>query len=62
MVNDGPLESLKEIHLPQCESCLEGKMTKRSFRAKGAKAEDLLEIMHINIYGPVNVKARCRYE
>ena len=38
LVKDGPLESLEEVCLPQCESCLEGKMTKRSFGGKGTRA------------------------
>ena len=31
LVRDGPLGSLKVEALPTCESCLEGKMTKRPF-------------------------------
>ena len=31
LVNDGPLKELKVTLLPTCESCLEGKMTKKSF-------------------------------
>ena len=58
---DGPLDTLKEIHLSQCESCLEGKMTKRSFRAKGTRANDLLEIVHTDICGPMNVRACGRF-
>ena len=34
LVNDGPLNELKVTPLPTCESCLEGKMTKRSFSFK----------------------------
>ena len=37
LVKDGPLKELKVGNLPVCESCLEGKMTKRSFSAKGFK-------------------------
>ena len=57
LVKDGPLSELKEVHLPQCESCLEGKMTKRSFGAKGNRAEELLEIVHTDVCGPMNVEA-----
>ena len=49
-MKDGSLDTLKEVCLPQCESCLEGKMTKRSFGAKGTRANDLLEIVHTDIY------------
>ena len=31
LTNDGPLRELRVGSLPVCESCLEGKMTKRSF-------------------------------
>ncbi|KAL6323869.1 hypothetical protein AAG906_005865 [Vitis piasezkii] len=34
LVKDGPLSSLKVEALPTCESCLEGKMTKRPFPLK----------------------------
>ena len=61
-MKDGPLDFLREVRLPQCESCLEGKMTKRSFGAKGNRAEDLLEIVHTDVCGPMNVKAQGGYE
>ena len=32
--------------LPVCESCLEGKMTKRPFTAKGNRAKEPLELIH----------------
>ena len=35
LVKEGPLSFLKVEPLPQCESCLEGKMTKRPFGSKG---------------------------
>ena len=35
LVKDGPLKELKGTPLPTCKSCLEGKMTKRSFPLKG---------------------------
>ena len=62
LVKDGPLSDLKDVHLPQCESCLEGKMTKRSFGAKGNRAKELLEIVHTDVCGPMNVKARGGFE
>ncbi|EXB73693.1 hypothetical protein L484_026856 [Morus notabilis] len=37
---DGPLRELKIGELSVCESCLEGKMTKRPFTAKGERATD----------------------
>ena len=55
LVNDGPLKELRVTPLPTCESCLEGKMTKRSFPSKGHRAYDLLELIHSDVYGPFNV-------
>ena len=37
-------------------------MTKRSLGAKGNRTEDLLEIVHTNVCGPMNVKAQGGYE
>ena len=47
LVSDGPLSDLKVDDLPTCESCLEGKMTKRSFRTKGTRA---IECLGLNAY------------
>ena len=52
LVNDGPLKELKVTPLSTCKSCLEGKMTKRSFPSKGHRANDLLELIHSDICGP----------
>ena len=46
LVKDEPLKELRVTPLPTCESCLEGKMTKRSFPSKGHQANDLLELIH----------------
>ena len=44
------------------ESCLEGKMTKRPFNAKGYRAKDLLELIHSDVCGPMSIQARGGYE
>ena len=62
LVNDGLLKELRVTPLPICESCLEGKMTKRSFLSKGHRANDLLELIHSDVCGPFNVQARGGYE
>ena len=62
LVKDGPLKELKVGNLPICESCLEGKMTKRSFLAKGFRAKEPLELVHSDVCGPLNVQARGGYE
>ena len=45
-----------------CESCLEGKMTKRPFLAKGNRSNALLELVHTDVFGPINIRARGGYE
>ncbi|KAA0056351.1 gag/pol protein [Cucumis melo var. makuwa] len=37
-------------------------MTKRSFTGKGLRAKTPLELVHSDLYGPMNVKARGGYE
>jgi len=61
-VKDGILPSLVVEPMPVCESCLEGKMTKRPFSSKGRRAKDLLELVYADVYGPINVRARGGYE
>ena len=62
LVRDGPLGSLVLEPLPTCESCLEGKMTKRQFFATGQRAKELLELVHTDVCGPINIQARGGYE
>ena len=47
---------------PVCESCLEDKMTKWPFSAKGRRAQDLLELVHLDVCGPLSIQARGGYE
>ena len=37
-------------------------MTKRSFSAKGFRAKEPLELVHSDVYGPLNIQARGGYE
>ena len=53
---DGTLESLDA-----CEPCLMGKMTKTPFSGTMERATDLLEIIHTDICGPMNIEAHDRY-
>ena len=62
MVKDELLSSLDIEPLPLCESCLEGKMTKRPFNSKGNRATNVLELVHTDVCGPINVQARGGYE
>ena len=49
LVKDGPLRELSIGSLPVCESCLEGKMTKRPFSAKGSRATEPLQLVHTDV-------------
>ena len=62
LIKDGLLEPLDFDELPICESCLEGKMTKRPFNAKGRKAQELLELVHTDVCGPMSTQAKGGYE
>ena len=62
LVKDGPLRELNVGTLPVCESCLEGKMTKRPFSAKGKRSKEPLQLVHSDVYGPLSVQARGGYE
>ena len=44
-----------------CEPCLMGKMTKTPFSETMERATDLLEIIHTDVCGPMNIEARSRY-
>ncbi|KAA0040929.1 gag/pol protein [Cucumis melo var. makuwa] len=62
LVKIGLLNQLEDNFLPSSDSCLKGKMTKRSFTGKGFRAKTPLELVHSNLCGPMNVKAREGYE
>ena len=53
---DGILESLDA-----CEPCLMGKMTKTPFSGTMERAADLLEVIHTDVCGPMNIEARGMY-
>ena len=55
------LESLDYESFDACEPCLMGKMTKTPFSGKMERANDLLEIIHTDVCGPMSVEARARY-
>ena len=58
---DGLLESLDYESVDACEPCLMGKMTKMPFSGTMERATDLLEIIHIDVCGPMNIEARGGY-
>ncbi|KAL5760753.1 hypothetical protein ACOSP7_019243 [Xanthoceras sorbifolium] len=62
LVSDGPLSDLKVDDLLTCKSCLEGKMTKMPFTAKGTRATECLGMIHTDVCGPMSIQARGGYE
>ena len=54
LVKDGLISDLTIEPLPVCEYCIQGKMTKSSFSGVGHRANDLLELIHSDICGPIN--------
>ena len=62
LVKDGPLRKLNVGTLPVCESCLEGKMTKRPFSMKGERSKEPLQLVHSDVCGPLSVQSRGGYE
>ena len=55
------MESLDYESLGTCEPCLMGKMTKTPFSGTMERATDLLEIIHTDVCGPMNIEAHGRY-
>lgn len=62
LTKDCPLKELTLGELPVCESCIEGKLAKRPFSAKGDRAKELLGLVHSDVCGPLNVQARGGFE
>ena len=62
LVKSRLLSQLEDNSLPPCDSCLRGKMTKRSFTKKGLRAKTPLELVHLDLCGSMNVKARGGYK
>ena len=58
---DGLLESLDYESVGACEPCLMGKMTKTPFSGTMEQATYLLEIIHTDVCGLMNIEARDRY-
>ena len=61
-MKDGLLEPLDFNEFSVSESCLEGKMTKRPFNAKGNRAKDLLELVHSDVCGSMSIQAIGGYK
>ena len=48
----GPLTTLNLEQLSLCSNCIQRKMTKKSFTAKGVRADGCLDLIHSNVCGP----------
>ena len=62
LVKSGILISLIFEPILVCESYLEGKMTKRSFKAKENRATVQLKLVHTDVCGPMTIQAKGGYE
>ncbi|KAL0413064.1 UNVERIFIED_CONTAM: hypothetical protein Sradi_1508100 [Sesamum radiatum] len=58
LVDSKSLEIDDLDHLPACESCLKGKMTKKPFVGQSTLASSLLDLIHSDVCGPLNTQAR----
>nr|GEY76639.1 retrotransposon protein, putative, Ty1-copia subclass [Tanacetum cinerariifolium] len=50
---DGILKSTDNEPDDKCESCISGKMTKKPFSHKTEKVNDVLRLIHTDVYGPL---------
>ena len=60
LVMSGHLSPLAVNTLLVCEPYLEGKMTMRPFKAKGYRAKEVLDLVHIDLCGPMSTSSRGR--
>ncbi|KAL0416555.1 UNVERIFIED_CONTAM: Retrovirus-related Pol polyprotein from transposon RE2 [Sesamum latifolium] len=58
LVDSKNLEIDNLDHLPTCEFCLKGKMTKKPFVGQSAIAKSLLDLVHTDVCGPLSTPAR----
>ena len=47
---------MKKPDVGLCKNCQIGKMGKTSFKSKNYQSEDVLEIVHTNLCGPIGVE------
>ena len=57
LAKEGLLENLNKVKLSTCEHCLAGKTVRKPI-GKGTRAEFPLQLIHSDICGPMNVRAR----
>ena len=57
LAREGLLGPLAKVNLPICKPCLAGKACRKPF-GKAMRATQPLELIHLDICGPMNVKSR----
>ena len=62
MVKEGHLSFLTIQPLPTYTLCLEQKMIKRPFPTKDNRSKGVLELIHTDVCGPLNARARGEFE
>jgi hypothetical protein len=60
--SDGLLTSFDFESYETCEACLMGKMTKAPFTGFSERVADLLELVHIDVCGPMSTTARGGFQ
>ncbi|KAL0416444.1 UNVERIFIED_CONTAM: Retrovirus-related Pol polyprotein from transposon TNT 1-94 [Sesamum latifolium] len=58
LVDSKNLEIDNLDHLPTCESCLKGKMTKKPFVGQSVIANGPLDLVHTDVCGPLSIPTR----
>ena len=51
------IPGLKKPDVGLCKNCQIGKMGKTSFKSKNYQFEEVLEIVHIDLYGPIGIES-----
>ena len=54
------IPNLKKPDVGLCKNCQIGKMGKTSYKSKNYQSEDILEIVHTDLCGPIGVKIYAR--
>ena len=62
LVTSGHLSPLDVTALLVSETCLEGKIIMRPFKAIGYKAKEVMDLVHTDICGPMSTSAGGGYE
>lgn len=56
------MSSFEVKELPVCKSCLEDKMSKRPFNAKGNRAKEALELIYYDVCGSMSATTRVGFK